>query len=83
MEKNTIKVRAELVEAMHEYMTRVNDEDIYDYWVMMGVPDDPRDCDYETIAEDHEMFRETVALFAKLVKRCGDDLAGDIDRSDM
>ena len=67
MKRNTTKVRTNLLNAMHEYMVEVNDEDIYNYWIMMDVPDKQRDCYFEFIAENYTMYRETVALFAKLV----------------
>lgn len=52
---------------MHELMMNANDEGIYMAWIICGVPDCPREEDFESIAEDDEAYNECFDLFVKLI----------------
>ena len=65
-EKKVLKMN--LLGGMHSFMMScVNDEDLQDEWLTLGVPDEPSEDDLEGIAEDPEEFAEIVHLFGKLV----------------
>ena len=65
-EKKVLKMN--LLGGMHNYMMHVvQDEDIQDEWLAMGVPDEPDEDILESIAEDAEEFAEIVHLFGKIV----------------
>jgi hypothetical protein len=59
------------LEAMHEVMKMANDELIYASWIEYGIPDEPSDENFESIAEDEVMYLEIYDLFVKLVARRG------------
>ena len=65
-EKKVLKMN--LLGGMHSFvMSCINDEDLQDEWLTMGVPDEPSEEDFEFIAEDPQEFAEVVHLFGKLV----------------
>lgn len=55
------------LKAMHELMMHANDGEIYMAWIVTGVPDCPREEDFESIAEDDEAYNECFDLFVKLI----------------
>lgn len=59
--------RKEKIILMDETARRVNDEEIFDYWLMFGVPDEATDEDYEFFMKDEE-FKDLEIVFAKLMK---------------
>lgn len=64
----TIKdTRIMQLKAMHELMVNSNDEDIYMTWISLGVPDEPRESDFEFVAEDDASYHECFDLFVKLI----------------
>lgn len=69
MTENEIKVlKMNLLGGMHSFMmSGVQDEDLQDEWLTLGVPDEPDEDILESIAEDAEEFAEVVHLFGKLV----------------
>ena len=65
-EKKVLKMN--LLGGMHSFMMNcVNNEDLQDEWLTLGVPDEPDEDILESIAEDTEEFTEIVHLFGKLV----------------
>ena len=68
---NTIKFRADQLKAMHEVMCCANDENIYDSWAMLAVPDVPLEQDFIDIAEDEEEYNYAVDLFIRLISKKG------------
>lgn len=68
MDKKTIEIRVKLLKGMHQYIIEIGDEDIYMDWVTLAVPDEPREDDFESIAEDDENWVECCSLFGRLVK---------------
>lgn len=57
--------RIALLKVMHEVMKNSNDEDIYCAWIYV-VPDEPSESDFESIAEDDEVFEGVWQLFYNL-----------------
>ena len=65
---NQKQARVEILKAMHQYMMNVNDEDAYFHWTIIGVPDEPMEEDYESIADDENGWEDIVKYFATLIK---------------
>lgn len=65
---NQKQARVEILKAMHQYMMNVNDEDAYFHWTIIGVPDEPMEEDYESIADDENEWEDIVKYFATLIK---------------
>lgn len=61
-----IKERKEVVRSMHHLISELNNEDAYLEWISAAVPDCPCDEDYENIAEDEELFTETIKSFNQI-----------------
>jgi hypothetical protein len=70
MNENEIKVlKMNLLGGMHSFMMNgVQDEDLQDEWLTLGVPDEPDEDILESIAEDYEEFSEIVRLFGLFVR---------------
>lgn len=76
-----IEERVKMVKAMEFIVRQVNDETIFDSWLMNGVADG--DIEYgnlddipgeaEYYAEDNETFAELMALFLRIMKRANKD----------
>ena len=66
---NKTQQRIDLLKAMHEIMINMNNEDAYFSWVTLGVPDEPQEDDFESIASDPEGFKETTDHFTRVFKR--------------
>ena len=58
-----VKERVELLKAMNTIILNENDEDVGDYWFSVGIPDNPSEEDYESIAEDDEAFIDICKKF--------------------
>lgn len=65
---NTVKVRAEMLMAMHDAVINLGDEELYMDWVTLAVPDEPTPEDFYDIAEDENFFEECSKLFRRLVE---------------
>lgn len=61
--------RVDVLQAMDYAVRYMNDEESIEPWFMLGVPDGAELEDYEDMAKDHDTYIETVALFAKIVKK--------------
>lgn len=61
--KNT---RIEQLKCMHEMMIHSNNEGIYEAWIEY-MPDEPKQNDFEFIAENEEFFEEIFKVFLKLI----------------
>lgn len=64
--KEMVAIREKLLKDMHQYIIEIGDEDIYIDWVTLAVPDEPTEEDFESIAEDDEMWIKTCELFGIL-----------------
>lgn len=51
---------------MHETMMNMNDEDAYYDWIVLGVPDEPMEEDFEEIANND--YKHCLMLFKNLLK---------------
>ena len=69
MRENEIKVlKMNLLGGMHDYMMNVvQDEDLQEEWLSLGVPDGADEEDLKEIAEDAQEFAEIIRLFGLLV----------------
>ena len=76
-----IEERVKMVKAMEFIVRQVNDESIFDSWLMNGVADgdieygnledNPGEVEY--YVEDDETFAELMALFLRIMKRANKD----------
>ena len=64
----TKEERIELLKCMHKAIMNIDDETAYMHWIVLGVPDEPQENDFDYIAEDDESFIECVKLFCNLVR---------------
>lgn len=62
--------RARLLKDMDKAVRdTVQTEEVFDMWLMCGVPDGADDTDFKEIAEDDELWLECVNTFAKVMNR--------------
>lgn len=67
-----IKTRAKILEEMDKYIyDEIGDEDIIDYWLMYGVPDDSNYNDLLEYAENDNIWLSLVDAFGKCLKLAG------------
>lgn len=60
-----IELRVKILKEMNEYIfDKIGDEDITDYWLLYGMPDDSEDDDFLMVAEDEESWVNVVKAFA-------------------
>lgn len=60
--------RTDFVRSMNDIMVHMNDENAYMKWIQV-VPDGATQDDFEAIADDEELFDETVYLFKDIMKQ--------------
>ena len=60
------KYKAEKLEAMHNIMICIDDEDYYFTWINL-IPDGATQEDFIEIAEDEELYKEAEELFKRLI----------------
>lgn len=63
------KIRLQLVHEMHDYIMNTGDEEIYEVWMTVCIPDCPDEDDFKYFADDPEEFKEMCRIFGKLVYR--------------
>ena len=63
-----IKDRIEIAKAMNKYIINLGDEEIWESWITLGIPDCPSEEDYEFIASDDDEWTDLCKLFGILVK---------------
>ena len=62
-----VEYRINLLKQMNEYICdTIGDEEIWETWIAVGVPDEARDEDYAYIAEDDEMWKGVCVAFGLL-----------------
>lgn len=62
--------RAKLLKDMDKTVRdTVQTIEVFDMWLMSGVPDGADDTDFREIAEDDELWLECVNTFAKVMNR--------------
>lgn len=67
VDKDVIKTRVRQLKAMHDLMCCANDEELTMAWLTEGVPDEPMEEDFESIAEDNKSYNACVDLFVELI----------------
>ena len=60
--------RADFVRSMNNIIIHLNDEDAYMNWIQV-VPDGADEEDFKAIADDEDLFDETIYLFKDLMGR--------------
>lgn len=64
----TKEQRIELLKGMNQYVIDLGDEEAYDIWFTLGVPDESTEDDYESIAEDLEQWVFICKIFGSIVE---------------
>ena len=71
--KEIIELRVKILKEMNEYIfNKIGDEDIIDYWLLYGMPDDSEDDDFLMVAEGEESWVNIVKTFDKCLKMNGE-----------
>jgi uncharacterized protein YeeX (DUF496 family) len=65
----TKEQRIELLRGMNQYIIDMGDEEIYEIWFSLGVPDEATDDDYECIAEDLDQWVFVCNIFGTIIKK--------------
>ncbi len=73
MTKRQLKERVKLLRAMETIARCVNDEDVFELWIIHGIPDgeikeNTTDEDLEWLAEDEDSMLDIMDTFVKLMK---------------
>ena len=63
----TLQLRIKELKAMHETMLHLNNDGAYFDWIVLGVPDEPNEDDFESIAESDEEFKDCTKWFLKVL----------------
>ena len=63
----TLQLRIKELKAMHETMLHLKNEGAYFDWIFLGVPDEPNEDDFESIAESDEEFKDCTKWFLKVL----------------
>lgn len=64
-----ILLKKEIVRSMHLIVSSLNDETAYyDEWIHI-VPDEPTEEDFFDIANDEEIFAQTISFFKSIMER--------------
>lgn len=66
--KFSLSARMNQLKAMHELMLNANDEEIYMSWIYV-MPDCPTEDDFESIAEDDELYNQCFDTFVRLIAK--------------
>lgn len=67
--KDVIESRINVLKSMHEAICNMNDENAYLSWIMIAVPDEPSEDDFQFIAEETEEYIGCCKHFAKVVSK--------------
>lgn len=65
--KMNINERVQLIDAMNKIAKAINDEDIFESWLMYGVADGDSYQDFKDYADD-STFEELMDLFLRLMR---------------
>lgn len=71
MNRVTVQYRADQLKQMHNLIGHANDESIYDTWIILGIPDEPQEEDFYSVAENDEDYNTICDLFIKLISNPG------------
>ena len=65
---NDLTRRITVLKNCHEIMRHLNNEEAYFEWITDGVPDCPREEDFESICENDSFYLDCLELFSKIFK---------------
>lgn len=71
MSKITLESRITALRAYHEEIIDLGDEEAYEWWIAMGVPDEPSRDDFKYIASNDEEYEDTLQLAKKIIYEYG------------
>ena len=71
MSKITLESRIAALKLCHEEIINLGDEEAYEWWIVMGVPDEPSEDDFEYIARNDEEYEDTLKLYKKIMYEYG------------
>lgn len=74
MTKITLESRVTALKLCHNEIIELGDEEAYEWWIAMGVPDEPSKSDFEWIAENDEEYEETLQLYKKIMYEYGGEV---------
>ena len=64
------QIKIDLLKQMDKYICEVvGDEEIWEIWIALGVPDEATDEDYQYMAEDEDTWKYTCNLFGRLIQK--------------
>ncbi len=55
----------------HEEIINLGDEEAYEWWIAMGIPDCPSRDDFKYIAKNDEEYEDTLKLYKKIMYEYG------------
>lgn len=67
MSKITLESRVAALQLCHNEIIDLGDEEAYEWWIAMGVPDEPSKDDFEWIAKNDDEYEETLQLYKKIM----------------
>lgn len=62
----TIEKRAKVLKALNDLIFDTGDEDIFERWLMVGIPDGATESDYKEIASETDDFLDMVECFVDI-----------------
>lgn len=68
-----IESKMNMLKLMDKMINEIGDEELFDSWLMLGVPDGADDDDYEYMARSEEGYKDVCELFVRLLQREIDD----------
>ena len=69
---NLIELRKKFLKDFDNYIRNIiGDENVLEQWLMGGLPDGWNEYDLQDIAEDEELWIDTVECFRRCCKRAG------------
>ena len=74
MSKITLENRVAALRAYHEEIIDLGDEEAYEWWIAMGVPDEPSKEDFEYIARNEKEYEETLQLAKRIIYEYGNKI---------
>ena len=71
MSKITLESRIAALNQCHEDIINLGDEEAYEWWIAMGVPDEPSRDDFKYIAKNDDEYEDTLQLYKKIMYEYG------------
>lgn len=71
MKKITLNSRIAALKLCHNEIIEIGDEEAYEWWIAMGVPDEPSEEDFEWIASKDDEYEEVLRLYKKICHEYG------------